>query len=185
MIFCAAPGDVKEAILSNNIVDSTGTVYLKAGDRLNESFSDGPAFAVGDGSGGFQAWGKVAVTITDPTATPPVSLIRQEQPSAGVPLYSTTYGATTQGVPDHLQDYRDMGPVHGNSRGGCNVLMGDGSIKTFYDTNGDGFLNPGFRGGASATADKFGYTDSKVELPPTQIFSGVFLRKLDQKTNLD
>jgi prepilin-type processing-associated H-X9-DG protein len=41
-----------------------------------------------------------------------------------------------------------------SGKGGCNVLMGDGSIRTFYDQNGDGFLNPGFRPSSSSIPAK-------------------------------
>jgi len=40
-----------------------------------------------------------------------------------------------------LQDMRQFGVTHGNV---CNLLMADGSVRTFFDTDGDGFLNPGF-----------------------------------------
>jgi prepilin-type processing-associated H-X9-DG protein len=42
---------------------------------------------------------------------------------------------------DTRQDYRGFGIVH---RGECNVLMADGSVHTFEDTNEDGLLNTGF-----------------------------------------
>ncbi len=40
-----------------------------------------------------------------------------------------------------LQDYRGFAPVH---RSVCNVLMSDGSVRSFHDSNQDGFLNNGF-----------------------------------------
>ena len=50
-----------------------------------------------------------------------------------------------------------------------NILMGDGSVKNFIDgSNGDGYLNPGFRiGVATALTDAsgVGYSDSEVEHP--------------------
>ncbi len=56
--------------------------------------------------------------------------------------------------------------------------MGDGSVKGFVDTNGDGYLNPGFDVPNNLTQDQYlniGYTDGTVELSPDQMFNGVFL----------
>ena len=39
-------------------------------------------------------------------------------------------------------------PVH---NGNCNVLFADGSIRSFKDKNGDGYLNPGFTVDSTAT----------------------------------
>ena len=63
-----------------------------------------------------------------------------------------------------LQDYRGFAPIH---RGGCNILMADSSVQTFYDNNGDHYLNNGFT--ASAANNQF--MDSTVELPPDEIYS--------------
>ena len=85
----------------------------------------------------------------------------------------------------HLQDYRDMAPAHA---GQCNVLFADGSIRAFKDVNGDGYLNPGFNIDstvAQTVLDAIGYRDSKVELPPEQVFSGVFIEKQARKGKLD
>ncbi|MGQ9823194.1 MAG: DUF1559 family PulG-like putative transporter, partial [Thermogutta sp.] len=40
----AGPGDVKEAVLTTTIVDKNNKVFAKQGDRLAESFNDGPAY---------------------------------------------------------------------------------------------------------------------------------------------
>ncbi len=36
------------------------------------------------------------------------------------------------------QDYRALAPIHKRN---CNVVMGDGSVRSFYDSNDDGYLN--------------------------------------------
>jgi prepilin-type N-terminal cleavage/methylation domain-containing protein/prepilin-type processing-associated H-X9-DG protein len=76
-----------------------------------------------------------------------------------------------------LQDTRDWYAWHGlGKKKACNILMADGSVKSFYDLDGDQFLNPGFPvNPAHATAEKDGYTTPTVELPPAEIFSGPFL----------
>jgi prepilin-type processing-associated H-X9-DG protein len=78
-----------------------------------------------------------------------------------------------------LQDTRDWYAVHGSgNKLVCNILMADGSVKEFADTNGDRFLNPGFPVPAGLTKAQIagiGYADDTVELHPKDIFSGVFL----------
>ncbi|MGE0606487.1 MAG: DUF1559 domain-containing protein [Pirellulales bacterium] len=191
MLFDAAPGDVKEAFLATDIPK-----FMATGDRLCESFSDGPALSTPDTAAGkFKGWGTTAagdVTVYDDTGVGATAIWDKEQPRAGSGSGQIAYETTTGNIGsylDHLQDYRDMGPVHGSGRGGtANVLFCDGSVKTFNDTNGDGYLNPGFRipGGLSQTiTDGLGYTDSVIELPPTDVFSGVFLRKYPAKLDLD
>jgi len=65
---------------------------------------------------------------------------------------------------DTLQDYRGFAPVHGRN---CNILFADGSVRSYRDQNGDGLLNNGF----PPTADS-GFTDTRIDLPPTEVFSG-------------
>jgi prepilin-type processing-associated H-X9-DG protein len=63
-----------------------------------------------------------------------------------------------------LQDYRGFAPVHGSY---CNLLFADGSVRSYGDQNGDGLLNNGF----PPTVNN-GFADSRVELPPREVFSG-------------
>jgi prepilin-type processing-associated H-X9-DG protein len=65
---------------------------------------------------------------------------------------------------DTLQDYRGFAPVHGNR---CNIVFADASVRSFTDVNGDGLLNNGF----PATTSN-GFSDSRIELPPTEVFGG-------------
>ncbi len=61
------------------------------------------------------------------------------------------------------QEYASFAPVHG---GDCNVLFADGSVRSFTDTNGDGYLNNGFgTGGASP------YESNEIEIEPAEFES--------------
>jgi prepilin-type N-terminal cleavage/methylation domain-containing protein/prepilin-type processing-associated H-X9-DG protein len=169
--FCANIGDQKEAFL----VESLGK-YGTAGDRMCEAFSDGPA-ANTPGMTTWTPWGKTAdVTVHDSNSG--ISVYAAEQPATGTSIPYPT-GWTS------LQDWRDIGPVHA---GNANILFADGSIRSFKDQNGDGYLNPGFQIGSSATPAQvaaLGYTDSIVELDPQLMFNGVFVKKYSHKANLD
>jgi prepilin-type N-terminal cleavage/methylation domain-containing protein/prepilin-type processing-associated H-X9-DG protein len=184
----ANQGDQKEAFLESDIKAADGvTVVLPAGSRLVESFSDGPCARLAL-AGKLDPWGKNADKIaldaqnlnTTPTYT--VNVYRDEQGSPGVPPKAQL---------DNLQDYRDFGPVHGGGKGaGCNILFADGSIKSFVDVNGDGYLNPGFdittNNTTIAQTQGTGYTDNIVELDRSAVFSGIFLDRVNlNKLNLD
>ena len=67
--------------------------------------------------------------------------------------------------------------------------MADGSVKEFNDTNGDHFLNPGFQvttgpGVGTPVSDPTvtGFKDNTMDLPPAEVFSGVFMQDVMQKT---
>ena len=75
----------------------------------------------------------------------------------------------------YLQDTRDWFGVH---VGSANILMADGSVKLFNDSNGDGYFNPGFPVPDNLTALQYvtiGYTNSTVEIPTVEMFNGVFI----------
>ena len=181
-------GDQKEAFLLETIPG-----YLSAGDRLVESFSDGPARVVDDGT--TQTWeginelgmgqgsgsiGGADVVVLDLSAG--INMFAQEQP----PKLAVRPPITNSTI---LQDYRDFGAVH---RGNCNMLFADGSVRSYKDSNGDQYLNPGFRIGIDASdaalavdTTTTGYTDSLQELPPEEVFAGTFLKGFGFKGNLD
>ena len=169
-------GDVKEAYLAADIPG-----FIKAGERLVESFNDGPAEQVA-GADGLVAWGKTQGDLLVVSNDGQINLFAIEQPAPGQPAIRPL---------PHLQDYRDFGPVHGGGTNGgnCNVGFADGSVKTFSDRNGDGFLNPGFDVTTNSPDPAVvGYaagTTGDEELPRSQIFSGVFIIKTSTKTNLD
>jgi prepilin-type processing-associated H-X9-DG protein len=169
----AAPGDPSEAVLAQSIIkdpalntlangDTETATYLEAGERLAESFNDGPA-QYDDGA--------VKIVLM-PELTPVQAQMQCEASDQGCPPASTTGGGW-------LQDTRDWYAVHGSGNQlVCNILFADGSVKEFVDSNGDRYLNPGFpipEGLAEAEYAGLGYTDSTIELHPKDIYSGIFL----------
>lgn len=84
-------------------------------------------------------------------------------------------GAPVSQLPEYLQDWRDIGPVHS---GLANVLFADGHVSSFEDLNADGYLNPGFDAMG-------GYRSPDVEMPAALVFSGAVLQERFQKGNLD
>jgi prepilin-type processing-associated H-X9-DG protein len=165
-------GDVQDRFLDSDLKGSDGTIYLTAGSQLVESFSDGPYFS-GNGNS-FGKWDTTQATIMtvvgNGTGSLPTigGIAADEQPPKG------TAKLMNQQL-KNLQDYRDFGPVHGGS---ANVLFADGSVKVFQDLNGDTFLNPGF---LTTSASSSGYAggDNTVELPESEIFSGVLLENFN------
>lgn len=169
----AAPGDPDEAILGltikkspalasttvfPNLGDDETKTYIEAGDRLAESFNDGPAFYNGGD----------AISLM-PLGTRIDTQLACEASPEGCPAADNVGGA-------YLQDTRDWFAMHGSgNKATCNILMADGSVKEFADLNGDRYLNPGFPVDPAAAVAGTGYRDGTVELPPAEIFSGIFL----------
>ncbi|WP_417384708.1 DUF1559 domain-containing protein [Gimesia sp.] len=156
---CGAPGDVGEAVLSHSIPG-----FLDSGERLAESFNDGPGM-----------WDGTAIALM-PSGTNVVNATPAVLPDPN--------RTGTPGVDGNLwlQDSRDWFAWHGRGRNKiCNILMADGSVKAIVDLNGDGFLNPGFP--ASGTGS--GYTDGTVELRPSEVFSGPWLDAQITKGNFE
>jgi len=171
----AAPGDPDEALLVLDLKRSPSTahadfsddgkekVYAATGERLCESFCDGPAqydISV------------PKLVLMSKTGVPlEAQMIAESSPTGiGDPVVGGNYW---------LQDTRDFYCLHGGgSKLSCNILMADGSVKEFADANGDRYLNPGFLKGVTLTdeqAKTIGYKDGTVDLPPHECFSGMFL----------
>ena len=174
MLADGAPGDADEAILSLTINDN-----LKAGDRLAESFNDGPAW-----------WNGAGVKLLSGDAVPVASTTPRLFPKIGTVVTSSnepSFASATPWSQGHkliLQDTRDWFAVHGDT---ANVLMADGSVRELVDLNGDGFFNPGFPvvdgGNAAKTV---GYTDGTTEINAFEIFTGVNLsNKFLQKDSFE
>lgn len=163
----AAPGDVDEAVL---VEELPGLAVVN--ERLVESFNDGPAYVNADNidllgseiilsATGVHAW-KFDIL---PTANAPLGVDR------GDPNGSVGDGRIW------LQDTRDWSAFHGGGgKATCNILMADGSVRSFTDTNGDSFLNPGFQPVTGFDSGD-GYLDGTVELLPAQCYSGIDILK--------
>ncbi len=162
LLGCGAPGDPKDGVVQVDVISTDKNVtYVKAGDRLTEAFNDGPSYwSAGDETIHLLA------TATGPTFDFTAQVDCEKNGGCG-PAVDGDY---------FLQDTRDWWAVHG---GVCNILMADGSVKQFRDQNNDKYLNPGFPIAAGLTNyDHVGYQPGPVELPPAEIFSGVFIDDL-------
>jgi prepilin-type N-terminal cleavage/methylation domain-containing protein/prepilin-type processing-associated H-X9-DG protein len=189
----AAPGDIDEAILQETIaygptlidgvtpdpwrregLDERRT-FVQKGELLCESFNDGPAFWNGT---------RLELIGNDPDLTPQLAC---ETADGNHVCQKTPESSANPGI--YLQDTRDWMSVHGGGKqGSCNILMADGSVKEFYDSNGDRFLNPGFpvpNNLTNADYAEIGYRNDTVELPQAQIFTGVFLKNLSKTSKFE
>jgi len=179
------PGDIKEAVLSQNIsyggtrltYAGAGTTtqatreFISAGTLLGEAFNDGP--------GQYDASGtRIRLIGTADVLNTQISCERGESTNAACAPATTT--SLT-----YLQDTRDWFATHA---GKANVLMADGSVKTFFDTNGDGYLNPGFPVPNNLTEAQYldiGYRDGVIELERGEFFGGIFLDETLFKGNFE
>ncbi len=163
----AGPGDVDEAILGSDVPNTKEE--LPRGMLLAEAFNDGPAYLNTDNN-------RLILLDGGRPLVGEINCERGESTTANCipPEFAGVRSATDDGT--YLQDTRDWFALHS---GACNILMGDGSVKSFDDgPNGDGYLNPGFRVGVLTTltdASGVGYSDDVVELQPAECFSGIFL----------
>ncbi len=172
-IGCAGAGDLDEAVapVSYGYGPELGfttfargskesKTFIASGNLLTEAFNDGPAYVSSTGfvvltTAGFDFTKQIACERGEPTTN-----------ACAVPTFAN--GTI-------LQDTRDWFAVH---QGSVNVLMGDGGVRVFYDTNADGYLNPGFP--VSQTADPLdtGYVGSDVEMSKDRFFGGAILNDL-------
>lgn len=168
----AGPGDVDEAILGSDVPNTKEE--LPRGMLLAEAFNDGPAYLNTTANrlvlldAGVSLVDQINCERGAPSTTNCTAAVSSAVRAAG------TAGPTAGDGGTYLQDTRDWFAIHS---GGCNILMGDGSVQLFYDDNGDGYLNPGFPIDNINFSDfsGVGYSDSTVELQPAEMFNGVFI----------
>lgn len=151
--------------------DTRRRTPLVAGQLTAETMSDGPAYysSTGSTSGRILYIGSYNSNLTKQIACESRDECAPNAPSNSNRLY--------------WQDTRDWATVHSGGRNATvNFLFADGSVREYADSNGDGFLNPGFPVPATGlTAQQYnnvGYRDSNVELLPAGFFSGLFLHPL-------
>ena len=161
-------GPLRLAFVGSDRVPSTHIPLLgcaQAADRADSVLSS----AIGR----FPAGTRLSASYT----AGPVSKVSMLPPSfpSGTP-YEGPGGWWDIWTNDTLQDYRNFGPVHGAGKiRTCNVLFGDGSVRSLSDDSGDGLLNNGFDPGA--TVIKIGFMDAQVELSAQQVYSGWSLKR--------
>lgn len=152
---CATQGDVNSSTgLGDGILEETidTGLGLIAGSPICESFNDGPSFSNGANA-----------ILLVPAGTRRNDMIASAYPRKG------HVGIAGQ----ILQDTRDWFAYHSKS---VNLSFADGSVRSIEDTNGDGFINPGFVVDATATFENTGYLSSEVEVNPWEVYPGVLLR---------
>ncbi len=157
------PGIVKNPVNYYNegnspAADTTVATFIMAGTATAGSYNPGPAYY--DPSLGI-------VPLAAGQATDVTAQVQCERSGGNCPVANSAAGH------GWLQDTRAWGAVHA---GTCNVLMADGSVKSFTDQDGDGYLNPGFP--VTAASPAVGYQSSVIELPAAEIYSGMFLEKV-------
>lgn len=186
----SGPGDTAEAVIGGT--QSTAediSDELRVGGRLCETANDGPSFVNGASAIGINTLDKYATASggsTLPNAIKGDKLPLPDQEGFGG-IDFTQSGSFAPLVPDDvgfyggvdgkliLQDTRDFYPVHGSgTQKSVNILFADGSVKTIYDLNGDSYINPGFPM-AGGTPERDGYTNSRCEVGPAEMYNGPFL----------
>lgn len=202
-IGCAGAGDIDEAILvatlghgpgvtiqgdtsitlSGNPATTFGkgsddsVTFIEQGELLTEAFNDGPAYTKSDGTAVKLMEDNVTLNFqlecerSEPTTAACAAPFGEA--SAGTVGTAPSLSAPENGI--YLQDTRDWYAIH---QGSLNLLMGDGSVKVFYDDNADGYLNPGFAVSDNADPARSGYVGDNVEMTNDQFFGGMFLNDL-------
>jgi prepilin-type N-terminal cleavage/methylation domain-containing protein/prepilin-type processing-associated H-X9-DG protein len=162
----AAPGDADVGVLGGSVFTSpaVGTSLddngvLVNGHRLCDKANNGPSDTF---NGGIR-------TLS--------SMIGGSWSEAGPFLsFPERYLTAGERIPNSysvLQDTRAWYAVH---KTGGNILMADGSVKTIFDLNGDGFFNPGFDVDPNLqTTNKVGYARGPCEVNSFDVFCGLFL----------
>ncbi|MEZ6094182.1 MAG: DUF1559 domain-containing protein [Pirellulaceae bacterium] len=153
-IGCGSRGDTAAGSGDGALNASIPAPYnIPAGAPCAESFNDGPS---------------ISDLTADKVVTAPTGTTR------GAMETHTLLTVGQSGLDtEYRQDTRDMYAWHAKT---LNVLFADGSVRTFEDNNGDGYINPGFAvNNGSATPELTGYTSTEVEVNGFDWYTGTFL----------
>lgn len=162
MLGCADKGDEKDNKL---LLTLNPKLKLVQGAMVGETQNDGPSLFD-------SATGKVLNVGTGTTWN------QLDNNGAVLPTVGTI---VTAGF--FLQDTRDWRAYHSGS---VNVCFADGSVRKLYDTNGDGYINPGFNAtGANVSGSVTAYTDNLCEVNPWDLYTGTHLGKMNKSKNLE
>ncbi len=172
MLGDAAPGDVKDAPAVGNysyVEDGQTISFIQQGELLVESFTDGPSFFTGN---------RVRFAVDNLSLSSAIAADGSTDRKEFL-LDDLKQGSdrSTGIAAEYFQDTRDWFALHGGQKGGVlNVLFADGSVRSFNDTNGDKFINPGFNVPTTLTDAEIasvGYTGGEAEVLMGQMWNGV------------
>ncbi|MEM9943728.1 MAG: prepilin-type N-terminal cleavage/methylation domain-containing protein [Planctomycetota bacterium] len=159
MIGCGSVGDIQAGAGDGALnADIPAPYNIPAGSPTSESFNDGPSAVNTAGT----------IVATAGSSNDPLTPDRAS-------LEATSFLTKGQiGDGTYRQDTRDMYAYHSKE---LNVVFADGTVRSFSDDNGDGFVNPGFGIDPSvATTALTGYTSPEVEVNGFDWYTGIFLQ---------
>ncbi len=145
------------------------SLRLTQGVLLSENFNDGPAMNIPSSKPT-----TVVKFAPVPGGTPITWLTPAQYPIEGDIVKEEAKYTGSSAIPLVLQDTRDWRAWHGGS---LNLLFADGSCRKVYDTNHDGYINPGFAIPAKSDSTQFGYADNRCEVNPWDLYPGTFLEQ--------
>lgn len=148
-------------------VQPPDSLRLRQGIVLSESFNDGPAMIASSSL----PPGKINPV---PAGTPIAWLTPAAYPSEGDIVTDEEKYSGKVNQPLVLQDTRDWRAWHASS---LNLLFADGSVRKVYDTNHDGYINPGFAISANPDTTLTGYADNRCEVNPWDLYPGTYLEQ--------
>lgn len=160
---------VDNAATTSSLIPLMGDGLSGGGGLLSRGLSG--SVQAGDPMVPFCTWGP-RVSTTDTIAGWSATTLLQPPTFSGV-SEAVWKEAWWEGC---RQDLRQFGVNHGDV---CNVLMADGSVRSLTDSDGDGYLNPGFVAGEDYIV---GYSrDTEAEVPETECYSRWDLKPLKFK----
>ena len=129
LLGCGARGDTVAGAGDGALNGSIPAPFnIPAGAPACEAFNDGPSIVNDDGD---------KVVTANNADDPNAGAVTRAVLELYSPLTKGDLGTAVQ----YRQDTRDMFAYHSKN---LNVLHADGSVRSYSDENGDGFINPGF-----------------------------------------